>query len=138
MNDTTIILSNSLSELDKLHNFVAALGEKHHITDHILNSIHLALEEAIVNIIDYAYINSDTTDNILLTSSLTGRTLSFTIVDHGKPFDPTAVPDADTALQLKDRPIGGLGIFLIKNIMDTLSYRRIDDANILTMTITVP
>ena len=57
----------------------------------------------------------------------------FKLIDTGKPFDPTIVPDADVNLSAEDRQIGGLGIFLVRQIMDSVEYRRIDGKNILTM-----
>ena len=59
--------------------------------------------------------------------------LEFTLTDSGKPFDPTAAPEADTSLGVQERPIGGLGIFLVRKIMDTVAYRRTNGKNILTM-----
>jgi len=60
--------------------------------------------------------------------------LEFIISDNGTPFDPTAAPEADITLDVEDRPVGGLGIFLVKNIMDVVKYTRSDDGkNILSM-----
>ena len=59
--------------------------------------------------------------------------LTFIISDSGKAFDPTAAPEADITLDVEDRPIGGLGIFLVRNIMDSVHYERVDGKNILTM-----
>lgn len=59
------------------------------------------------------------------------RMLRFTLIDQGTPFDPTAVPEADTTLALEERPIGGLGIFLIKQIMDKVEYKYTDGSNCL-------
>ena len=58
----------------------------------------------------------------------------FTIVDAGAPFDPTAVLSADTTLDAQNRPIGGLGIHLTRKLMDSVSYCRKDDKNVLTLT----
>ena len=67
--------------------------------------------------------------------AILGReTLRFIISDSGKPFDPTAAPEADVTLGVEDRPIGGLGIYLVRNIMDVVSYERTDGKNILSMT----
>ena len=53
----------------------------------------------------------------------------FVLTDSGKEFDPTKVPDADVTLSAEEREIGGLGIFLIRQIMDTVEYHRIDGKN---------
>lgn len=61
------------------------------------------------------------------------RCLIFTLTDTGLPFDPTQAEDADISLPVEERPIGGLGIFLIKKIMDLVEYRRVDGKNIFTL-----
>ena len=62
------------------------------------------------------------------------KSVKFTITDSGTPFDPTAVPEADITLSAEERNIGGLGIHLVRNIMDSVTYKRIDGKNILTLT----
>jgi sigma-B regulation protein RsbU (phosphoserine phosphatase) len=59
--------------------------------------------------------------------------LKFTIVDSGSPFDPTAQEEADTSLSVEDRPIGGLGIHLVRQLMDSINYERTEGKNILTL-----
>lgn len=69
----------------------------------------------------------------MLTARYAEGSLIFNIIDSGKEFDPTLQPDADVTLSLEERPIGGLGIFLIRRIMQKVEYHRIDGKNILTM-----
>ena len=57
----------------------------------------------------------------------------FVLTDTGKEFDPTAAPEADITLSAEDRPIGGLGIFLIRQIMNEVKYERIEGKNVLTL-----
>ena len=59
--------------------------------------------------------------------------LVFTITDKGKAFDPTKVEEADVTLSAEDRQIGGLGIYIVKNIMDEVTYQRVDVQNVLTL-----
>jgi sigma-B regulation protein RsbU (phosphoserine phosphatase) len=59
--------------------------------------------------------------------------LKFTIIDSGVPFDPTVQAEVDTTLAAKERPIGGLGIHLIRKIMDSINYERVDKLNVLTL-----
>jgi len=59
--------------------------------------------------------------------------LRIAITDNGKPFDPTIAPEADTTLSAEERPVGGLGIFLARQLMDALNYERIGGKNILTL-----
>jgi len=65
---------------------------------------------------------------------LENKVLKIEIIDDGLPFDPTNRPMPDVTLSAEDREIGGLGIYLIQQIMDTVKYSRIDNNNILTLT----
>ncbi|MPN48848.1 hypothetical protein SDC9_196460 [bioreactor metagenome] len=65
--------------------------------------------------------------------SLKGNDLIFTVTDSGVPFDPTLTDNPDLNLSAEERPIGGLGIFLIKQIMNEVTYSRIHDINVFTM-----
>jgi anti-sigma regulatory factor (Ser/Thr protein kinase) len=95
-------------------------------------NIHLALEEAVTNVIMYAY-PQDEEHTFTLTVRQIDNRLIFKVIDSGKEFDPTLHPEANVTLSLEERPIGGLGIFLIRNIMQAVEYRREDGKNILTM-----
>ena len=95
-------------------------------------SLNLAMEEAVVNVIDYAY-PSGTTGNINITAEANEERLKFIINDNGIPFDPTAKAEADITLSVEDRPIGGLGIHLVRKIMDSINYERTEGKNVLTL-----
>jgi sigma-B regulation protein RsbU (phosphoserine phosphatase) len=129
----TLPLTNSLSELDKLHDFVADLARENSIEPDVAMQIDLALEEAVVNIIDYAY-PKDVVGEIVVTAAIADNTLQVTITDSGRPFDPTMAPEPDTTLPLEQREIGGLGIHLIRTIMDSVTYSRLPSANCLSLT----
>ena len=72
-------------------------------------------------------------ENITIMASSDSNTLVFTITDKGEEFDPTKVEDADITLDAEDREIGGLGIFIVKNIMNEVTYQRLEGKNILTL-----
>ena len=98
--------------------------------------INLALEEAVSNVMLYAY--PDRTDGKVFVEYLEvpteqGRQMIFTISDSGIPFDPTKKSEADITLSAEERAIGGLGIHLVRQLMDQIIYERIDDKNILTL-----
>ena len=132
MNDR-IVLKNQILEIDRLSEWMEGISQKAGLDHMVAFNINLALEEAVTNIINYAY-PEGTEGDIELSFSLTGRTLYFTLSDGGKPFDPTSVPPADISAQAADRPIGGLGIHLVRKIMDDVNYFRKDGKNILKMT----
>ena len=94
--------------------------------------LNLALEEAVVNVMNYAY-PSGVTGNIDIDARANDVRLKFTISDSGSPFDPTAKEEVDTTLSAEERSIGGLGIHLIRQIMDSINYEYVDGKNVLTL-----
>ena len=94
--------------------------------------LNLALEEAVTNVVMYAYPAGEEGD-VDIVAALSEGSLLFTISDKGIPFDPTKKEDADITLGVEERQIGGLGIFLVRQLMDTVEYERKDGYNILTM-----
>ena len=128
-----IVLKNDISELERLHDFIKQIGKENHIKDGLLDEINLAVEEAIVNVIDYAYPDGVEGEAVINVNEENGF-IKFVIKDKGKPFDPTQVKEADTTLGVEDREIGGLGIFLVRKIMDNVQYERTADGqNVLTL-----
>jgi sigma-B regulation protein RsbU (phosphoserine phosphatase) len=94
--------------------------------------MNLAMEEAVVNVMDYAY-PAGTVGDVTIEAESDDNQLQFTIIDSGTPFDPTAKEEVDTTLSAEERPIGGLGIHLVRQLMDSINYERIDEKNILTL-----
>lgn len=127
-----IKLINDLAEISRLEVFVEELGVQLCLSPDITMNINLALEEAIANIIMYAYPVEESRE-IILKVTFTGQQLIFLLTDSGISFDPTQVNDVDFDLSIEDRPIGGLGIFLIRQIMNEVTYQRIDGKNKLIM-----
>lgn len=127
-----IIFKNKLDEVAKIEGFVEEIGEELNLSPAIIGSINLALEEAVDNVIMYAYPTSETNE-IRLYATTEGEELTFLLTDSGVPFDPTDVKAPDLSLPAEERPIGGLGIMLIKKIMNEVSYQHIDGTNRLTM-----
>lgn len=130
--EKNITLNNDLSEISRLEAFLEELGTELQLTPELVMNINLALEEAIANIIMYAY-PSEQQQKVVLKVTFSEQQLVFLLSDKGIIFDPTQVEDADIDLPLEERPIGGLGIFLIRQIMNEVSYERIGDVNRLTM-----
>lgn len=121
-----------LNNLYSMLNAVKDFAEKQGVKGEKLGQLELALEEVLVNIINYAY--PGTSGDIELHYHTTDdNKLVIEIIDWGIPFDPLAHPEADTTLPIEEREIGGLGIFFARQIMDEEDYRREDDKNILTL-----
>ena len=95
-------------------------------------SINLALEEAVVNVMEYAY-PKDEHGQVMVEAWRSNGNICFAISDSGVAFDPTQQKEADTTLSAEERPIGGLGIFLVNQLMDSVTYERKDDKNILLL-----
>jgi serine/threonine-protein kinase RsbW len=130
--EKSIILTNDISEINKLSEFVEEIGNELSLAPDVVFNLNLVLEEAVVNIINYAY-PQEQHESIYLSARLQKNTIVLVLTDTGKEFDPTLVPEADITLSAEERPIGGLGIFLIRQMMNEVRYERIDGKNILTM-----
>ena len=127
-----LVIKNDISEINKLAFFIEELGEEFGLTPNMVFNLNLVLEEAVSNVILYAY-PKETQQEIVLTANKSDKNLIFVLSDTGKEFDPTQAPDADVTLSAEERQIGGLGIFLFRQIMDEVKYQRIDGKNTLTL-----
>lgn len=130
-----IILHNRIEEIERLAVFVEELADEAGIDPATSFNLNLALEEAVTNIINYAYPQGED-HTFTLTADKDGKgTLTLTLNDEGTAFNPLEqAPEVDTTLGVEERDIGGLGIFLIRQIMDDVYYERTDGHNILTLT----
>jgi serine/threonine-protein kinase RsbW len=95
-------------------------------------NLNLVLEEMVSNVIFYAYPEGKCSD-IELVAESHGKELTFVLTDRGKEFDPTAKEDADPDVNPMERDIGGMGIYIVKNIMNEVTYQRLEGKNLLTM-----
>jgi serine/threonine-protein kinase RsbW len=128
-----ITITNKVEELQVLAERIEQLGDKWDLPMPLTMNLNLVLEEAVSNVIFYAFPDGGT-HNIEILVSNDGNELTLKIVDDGIPFDPTSVQQPDVNLPVEERSIGGLGIFLISKIMDHVSYCREQEKNILTAT----
>jgi serine/threonine-protein kinase RsbW len=120
--------------LDEIRDFVGEIARESGFSDKDVYNIQLATDEAASNIIEHAYENQP--DGILeLSCGMRGDVMTIILIDHGESFDPSEIPLPDLKADLSERKIGGLGIFLMRKLMDEVSYEpRSDNSNILTMT----
>ena len=128
----TLVLKNDVHEVTRFSSFIKSVTEKLGIETPLARKLRLAVEEAVVNVISYAY-PEGTEGDVTIKIMSDGHTLRFQIIDTGVPFDPTKKEKADTTLSIEERQIGGLGIFLVRELMDTINYERVDGKNILTL-----
>lgn len=128
----SLTLPNDINEVPRLAMLVDEACEALELDMSLTMSLNLAIEEAVVNVMEYAY-PAGTSGEVNVSIQSDGKSLTFVISDSGVPFDPTAQGEVDTTLTAEERPIGGLGIHLVRQIMDSVNYERTDGKNILTL-----
>jgi len=128
----SIVLHNDTQEVPQLAAFVDEVCEAVELGPAVTMQMNLALEEAVVNVMKYAY-PPEKRGNVTVEALSNDLQLQFSIIDSGKPFDPTVRPEVDITLPASERPIGGLGIHLVRQIMDSINYERIDNMNVLKL-----
>lgn len=128
----SIKLAAIIENLDKFITFIHACSGECGFEGKRVMEIELAVEEALVNIFNYAYPEGE--GQVEMKCALKdGKKFVIEIHDKGIPFDGLSRPDPDTTADIGDREIGGLGIFFIKKVADEVRYSRNDDTNILTI-----
>jgi len=128
-----LTLKNQVGELERVNQFIEEIGEELGLDMELQMNLNLVIEEMVSNVIFYAYPEGKVAD-IELLAECNGKKLTFLLSDQGKEFDPTAREDADPDVNPVDREIGGMGIFIVKNIMNEVTYQRLEGKNLLTMT----
>ena len=128
----SITLPNDIDTVPQLPQFIDEVAEDAALDASLTMSLNLAIEEAVVNVMQYAY-PEGTKGTVNIVATIADGVLSFVISDSGKPFDPTAAPPVDISLPVEDRPVGGLGIHLVRHLMDAVRYERRDGKNVLTL-----
>ena len=123
----SLVMRNDIQQIPTLAEWIEMIG----LPQELNMPINLALEEAVSNVMLYAYPGKS--GQVLVECDKSDKLL-FTISDSGIPFDPTQQEDPDVTQSADERPIGGLGIFLVRQIMDDIRYERKDNKNILTLT----
>lgn len=128
----SLTLTNQVEDIQVLTAFMTSIGNDIHMDEDTLSHVTLAVEEAVVNVMRYAYPEGET-GIILLEAVCNDETLTFTLTDKGKAFDATKAEKVDTQQKARQHSEGGLGIHLMRNYMDNIDYERKDDQNVLTM-----
>ena len=119
--------------LDEIREFVGEIARQGGFSDKDVYNVQLATDEAASNMIEHSYENVP--DGVIdLSCDMEGDLIRIVLIDYGVPFDPSAVPLPDFKADLSDRKIGGLGIFLMRKLMDEVHYEpKPDKSNVLTM-----
>ena len=127
-----IKLKNQVGELERVAQFVEEIGEELGLDMELQMNLNLVMEEMVSNVIFYAY-PEGTEAEIELLAECDGKELTFVLSDKGREFVPTLKEDADVNTNPAEREIGGMGIFIVKNIMNQVTYQRLEGKNLLTM-----
>lgn len=130
-------LINDISQVPLLAKWIEELGQELSLPMSAVFQLNLALEEAVVNVMNYAYPGEKgrpiTIAAELINNELQEERIIFILADKGVPFDPTKATEPDITLPAEQRNIGGLGIFLVQQLMEGVIYKREEEKNILTM-----
>ena len=128
----SIVLPNDTQEVPRLNAFVGEVCQTVGFDEMVSIQVKVAVEEAVVNVMKYAY-PTGKSGSVTIEAATNDVRLKFTIIDSGKPFDPTVQAEVDTTLSAQERNIGGLGIHIMRQNMDSINYERIDNMNVLTL-----
>jgi sigma-B regulation protein RsbU (phosphoserine phosphatase) len=132
MKTRRLVLPNDIETIPQLNEFIDSVAEEVGLDMSLTMSLNLAIEEAVVNVMEYAYPEGQQGD-VEIEVTADQQWMTFVITDTGIAFDPTKKEDADTTLSAEERPIGGLGIFMVRQLMDVIDYKREDNKNVLTL-----
>lgn len=136
----TLTLKNDLGELGRMSALVEAFGKRHALLPDALFDLHLALDEIVTNVVSYGYDDRGEHEIVVRLTMLSAahpRRIEVEVEDDGRPFNPLEAGVPDVHATIEDRPIGGLGIYLVRRVMDDLEYRRRQGKNVLVMRKTV-
>lgn len=126
-----LITEAKTEKLDEVLDLIDGVLDEHGCNMKVMTQINIAAEEIFVNIAHYAYGECEGWAEIA--AEVADGVAEITFIDGGTPYDPLARPDPDVTLSAEERGIGGLGIYIVKKSMDSVSYEYRDGRNILTM-----
>jgi len=129
----TLHLQNKIAEVARLVDAVESFGTHAGLSPDLTYRLTLSLDEIVSNVIRHGY--SDTNDHVVeVRLSIRDGVVTSVIEDDGHPYDPRESPEPDLSMPVEQRGPGGLGIFLVRQMMDSIDYARRDGKNVLTVT----
>ena len=128
-----LTVNNKIEELTRVERFLEELAHEWNLPEQLVLSLNLVIEEALTNTILYGF-HDEENHVIEILFNLNAGIISITISDDADEYDPTQKSDPDILLSAEERPVGGLGIYLIRKIMDSVQYKRINNINNLILT----
>jgi serine/threonine-protein kinase RsbW len=131
-NNLSFKLKNNISELDKLGRKLSTFGNKIGLSKKCIFQINLALDELFTNIVSYGFPDESPQWISVALSHVNGK-IRVEMEDTGIPFDPASAETPDPITEIENCKVGGLGLHLVKKIMDEITYQRCDEKNITTL-----
>lgn len=128
----TVRMPADVKEIEHLGRLVRQFGDLHEIPSRTLYAVNLALDEAATNVVAYGY-DDPAGQEIEVHLHATGSELRGEVIDTGRAFNPLEAPLPDLTAPLEERQLGGLGIHLVRSLMDRVTYRREAEKNVLTI-----
>lgn len=128
----SIELRNQITEITRLGSFIEKIGFDYQIPAKTVHALLLASDELVTNTISYGY-DDALEHRITIDLDLSDAAVTMTITDDGRKFDPLSAPEADTSIPLEEKKIGGLGIHLVKAMMDEINYKYENNRNSISM-----
>ena len=126
-----IELKNQPGQKQKVVEALERFGREHHLRATVVNAIDLALEEHLTNLMSYGF--PDGREHVIRVRLMLTSEVVVEVEDDALPFNPLQAPEPDTSVSLEQRPVGGLGIHLIRRFMDRVEYETQDRRNVLRM-----
>jgi serine/threonine-protein kinase RsbW len=126
-----LCMVGTVADLPRIIDFVESACEGAAIDPAVRFDLKLAVEEACANVIEHAYCGEG--GELVVCFEALGPDVRITVTDQGRPFDPTEVAMPDLNLPLDERPIGGLGLFLMQQLMDDVEFAFTEEGNRLSM-----
>lgn len=132
MSFRTLTLDASLDALAAISDFIVEQARAVGLDEYAVWEVQLAVDEAATNVIQHSYARAH--GPITISTDLVNGAFQITICDQGRPFDPARVPEPDLVSPLEERKTGGLGLYLMRKLMDSVEFRFEDGENILVLT----
>ncbi len=133
MRDQLVVeLQGNLSEIPVLAGRIEDFGNRNQVPAKIVGQLNLALDELLTNTISYGF-DAARPHRIEVTLTLADGVLTVELVDSGRPHDPFNRADPDITRPIEERPIGGLGVFFVRKLMDRVDYRLVNGQNHITL-----
>lgn len=128
----SIHVAADVREIERLNKLVRQFGELHEVPSRTLYAVNLALDELVTNVILYGF-DAPEGREVTVKIATAGGELVASVTDDGRPFNPLEVKAPDLDAPLERRDLGGLGVHLVRSLMDAVSYSRDENKNVLTI-----